>query len=174
MTTKRISPPPSDQKLGRTARKLGAALHERGWTLATAESCTGGWIAKLMTDVPGSSQWFDRSYVTYSNAAKVEMLGVSRQTLSGHGAVSEETVREMAQGAFDRSSAQVTIAISGIAGPDGGTAAKPVGTVWLAWLVHTEALVTRLDRYPGDRDSVRRLAVMNAMDRLLELMVSGE
>ena len=156
------------------ARAVGAALRGRGWMMATAESCTGGWIAKLITDQPGSSEWFDRSFVSYSNAAKQEMLGVSPRTLDAHGAVSEETVREMARGALDKSNAQVTIAISGIAGPDGGTHSKPVGSVWLAWSVYSEAMVARLDRYHGDRDSVRRYAVMNALAGLLDLLVPGE
>ncbi len=169
MTAKSIHPP-SDKQLVKKAAELGSALRERGWMLATAESCTGGWLAKLVTDEPGSSEWFDRTFVTYSNAAKQEMLGISQKTLQEHGAVSEETVREMAQGALERSGAQVTIAISGVAGPDGGTPEKPVGTVWLAWLVHTESLTARCDHYVGNRDSVRRQATYNAMDQLLKLM----
>ncbi|GAB4353910.1 MAG: nicotinamide-nucleotide amidase [Gammaproteobacteria bacterium] len=164
----------SDEVLSRKAAQVGEALLERDWMLATAESCTGGWIAKLVTDHAGSSQWFDRGFVTYSNAAKNELLEVCEATLEEHGAVSEETVRAMVRGALARSNAEVAVAVSGIAGPDGGTPEKPVGTVWFAWSVHTESVVVRCDSYQGDRDSVRRQAVYHALDTLLELLVAGE
>ncbi len=121
-----------DSELDPLARRLGECLAARGWMLATAESCTGGWIAAAVTAIGGSSAWFDRGFVTYSNDAKVDMLGVSPHTLATHGAVSEETVREMAAGALARSRAQLAVAVSGIAGPSGGTAAKSVGMVCLA------------------------------------------
>ena len=119
---------PTDRDLEEVALKLGRALHVRGWRLAAAESCTGGWIAKVLTDVAGSSQWFDGGVVAYSNAAKTALLGVSSDVLAAHGAVSEETVRAMAEGARSRFSADLAVAVSGIAGPGGGTADKPVGT----------------------------------------------
>ena len=115
------------------ATQVGRALLRRQWTLTTAESCTGGWIAKVLTDVPGSSEWFERGVVTYSNQAKMDMLEVKEATLAAHGAVSAETVAEMARGGLARSQAQVAVAVSGVAGPDGGTPDKPVGTVWMAW-----------------------------------------
>lgn len=141
--------------------------------LAVAESCTGGWLAKCLTDVAGSSAWFERGFVTYSNAAKREMLGVSAATLDEHGAVSEAVVREMAQGVLARSPADIAVAISGIAGPGGGTPDKPVGTVCFAWATRDglEEVVTR--RFDGDRDAVRRHAVRHALDRLLDLLAHG-
>ena len=112
---------------------VGQALHRRGWMLATAESCTGGWIAKSMTDVPGSSAWFDRGFVTYTNEAKREMLGVSAESLNAYGAVSEQVARQMTAGALRASRADVVVAVTGVAGPSGGSPTKPVGTVWFAW-----------------------------------------
>lgn len=162
---------------------VGRALEVRGLRLATAESCTGGWIAKAVTDVPGSSGWFDRGFVTYANQAKVEMLGVSPRTLEAHGAVSEATVREMAAGALARSRAQVAVAVSGIAGPSGGSPAKPVGTVWLAWALAGAALEegaqegvrlrARRHLFEGDRAAVRRQAVREALRGVLELLEAG-
>src|SRR5688572_10254299 len=124
---------PTDRDLEALALKLGRALHVRGWRLATAESCTGGWIGKVLTDVPGSSQWFDGGVVAYSNAAKTGLLGVSNDVLAVHGAVSEEAVRAMAEGARSRFSADLAVAVSGIAGPGGGSPDKPVGIVHFAW-----------------------------------------
>ncbi len=124
---------PTDRDLEAVALKLGRALHVRGWRMAAAESCTGGWIAKVLTDVAGSSQWFDGGVVAYSNAAKAALLGVSNDVLAAHGAVSEETVRAMAEGARSRFSADLAVAVSGIAGPGGGTAEKPIGLVHFAW-----------------------------------------
>lgn len=150
------------------AARIGERLLARGWLLTTAESCTGGWIAKTVTDVAGSSAWFDRGFVTYSNAAKREMLGVSLETLTRHGAVSEQTVREMVAGALAHSRAQVAIAISGIAGPGGGSAEKPVGTVWIAWGLPGQDVLTRCVQLAGDREAVRQQAVRIALEGLLE------
>ena len=147
-----------------------SALRDRGWRLATAESCTGGWVAKCVTDVAGSSTWFDRGFVTYSNAAKREMLGVREGTLERHGAVSEQTVSEMAAGALGRSVADVALSVSGIAGPDGGTSDKPVGTVWFAWKAREAAVVTERRYFDGDRDAVRRQAVMVALEGVLAIV----
>src|SRR5919108_5340065 len=124
---------PSDNELEQLAMRLGRALLVRGWRVTTAESCTGGWIAKAITDVPGSSQWFDGGIVAYSNAAKQRSLGVPQEVLDVHGAVSEAAVRAMADGARLRSGVELAVAVSGVAGPRGGTPDKPVGTVWLAW-----------------------------------------
>lgn len=148
---------------------LGEALAARGWMLATAESCTGGWIAEAVTATAGSSGWFDRGFVTYSNAAKIEMLGVSPGTLATHGAVSEATVCEMASGALEHSRADVSVAVSGVAGPAGGSAQKPVGMVCLAWArrgLPPRAVTLQLD---GDREAVRRRTVEHALDELIRL-----
>ena len=145
------------------AERLLAAQRQ----LATAESCTGGWIAKVLTDRAGSSAWFDRGFVTYSNRAKRDMLGVRAETLEQFGAVSRETVLEMAQGALDHSTAEYSVAVSGIAGPGGGTPDKPLGTVWLAWGTPTsvEAVV---EHFSGDREAVRAQTVEQALRGLLE------
>jgi len=152
---------------------LAKALLARRESLATAESCTGGWVAKVCTDLPGSSGWFERGLVTYSNAAKQELLGVSAQTLNQYGAVSEQTVQEMVLGMLRHSHAQWGLAISGIAGPGGGSADKPTGTVWIAWAGPGGWLVKRSYRFDGDRDEVRRQAMETALrvlcDRLQEL-----
>lgn len=146
---------------------LAEALLARGWTLAAAESCTGGLIAAACTAVPGSSHWFERGFVTYSNAAKVEMLGVSQLLLQTHGAVSEPVARAMAEGALVRSRAHLTLAVTGIAGPGGAVPGKPVGTVWLAW---GRAGAVRAERLQlgGDRDAVRAATVAQALQRLAE------
>jgi nicotinamide-nucleotide amidase len=152
------------------ATQLGHALLARGLRVTAAESCTGGWIAKAITDVPGSSQWFDTGYVTYSNAAKTRLLGVRRRTLERHGAVSEAVVREMARGALVASGAQVAVAVSGVAGPDGGTRAKPVGTVWFCWAARrgrSTRLSTRRVRLPGSRKRVREAAVRISLAGLI-------
>jgi len=155
------------------SEKLAKLLLDKKKQLAVAESCTGGWLAKCLTDSAGSSAWFERGFVTYSNAAKREMLGVSAGTLAEHGAVSEAVVREMAQGVLAHSRADVAVAISGIAGPGGGTPDKPVGTVCFAWAARAgfEEVVTR--RFDGDRDAVRRHAVRYALERLLDLLAHG-
>ena len=137
--------------------------------LATAESCTGGWAAQVVTSVSGSSEWFDRGFVTYSNDAKQEMLGVSASTLERHGAVSEETARAMADGALLRSRARMTLAITGIAGPTGGSPDKPVGMVWFAWAMNGETR-TQLARFSGDRETVRRQSVLTALKGVLDVL----
>src|SRR3569832_737690 len=145
------------------AERLGEVLGQREWSLATAESCTGGWVAQAVTAIAGSSQWFERGFVAYSNAAKVE-------TLDRHGAGSEATVREMVEGALRRSHAQVALAVSGIAGPGGGSLEKPVGTVWLAWGgagVRTRAVRMQ---FTGDREAIRGQAVITALQGMLDLM----
>lgn len=145
------------------AAEVGALLRARGWMLATAESCTGGWIAQTVTAIPGSSAWFECGFVTYSNAAKLRMLGVSAATLAAHGAVSEATVREMACGALSNSGAQVAVAVSGIAGPGGGSAEKPVGSVWIAW-AWPDGEAAQGFRFDGDRRAVRAQTVAAALD----------
>ena len=138
--------------------------------LVTAESCTGGWIAKACTDLPGSSRWFLGGVVTYSDALKTALLGVSAATLAAHGAVSEPVVREMATGALERLGGELAVAVSGIAGPEGGTPDKPVGTVWFAWARRAAAgteIRTACERFAGDRDAVRRAAVLRALAGVL-------
>jgi nicotinamide-nucleotide amidase len=152
------------------ALELGAALLQRGWMLATAESCSGGWAAQALTAVAGSSAWFERGFVTYSNQAKTEMLGVRPETLEGFGAVSEETAVEMALGALAHSRAQVAFAITGIAGPSGGTPEKPVGTVCFAWARAGVEVVTARHRLYGDRRQVRAQSVQLAIKNMLGLM----
>ena len=164
---------PTDRDLEAVALKLGRALHVRGWRLAAAESCTGGWIAKVLTDVPGSSQWFDGSIVAYSNAAKTGLLGVSADVLAAHGAVSEETACAMADGARSRFAADLAVAVTGIAGPGGGTADKPVGTVHFAWVTAGGTTAARRI-FAGSRESVRRHTVALALERLVELVLADE
>lgn len=160
---------PDDAALARSARALGALLVKRGLRLAAAESCTGGWIGKILTDVAGSSDWFEASLVTYSNAAKAQFLGVAESLLAEHGAVSEPVVRAMAEGAQERTGADVAVAVSGIAGPSGGSAEKPVGLVWFAW-AHPEAISSERRVFPGDREAVRRRAVAFALERTIETL----
>lgn len=148
--------------------RLGEALLARGWRLATAESCTGGAVAAAITDIAGSSQWFDRGFVTYSNRAKQEMLGVRAETLQRYGAVSEATVREMVSGAIARSGVETALAISGIAGPGGGTPEKPVGTVCFAWATACGGPLTRTVLLSGDRLAVRAASVVTALQGLLD------
>lgn len=154
--------------LHKLAAGLGEKLNRRGWFLTTAESCTGGLVAGAVTDIAGSSTWFERGFVTYTNQAKHEMLGVPADTLTEFGAVSEQTVRAMAQGALRHSSAQIAVAISGVAGPDGGTSAKPVGLVWFAVAVsEPELKITVISRhFSGDRAEVRCQAVAFALQCL--------
>ena len=153
-----------------TASRLGEALIEKGWMLACAESCTGGGIAAAVTDIPGSSQWFDRGFVTYTNLAKQEMLGVGADTLDNHGAVSEATVQEMVTGALSRSQARVAVAVSGIAGPGGGTDEKPVGTVCLAWQVVGGDSIVRTEHFSGDRSAIREQTVLCALQGILNVV----
>ncbi|HEX6550345.1 MAG TPA: nicotinamide-nucleotide amidase [Gammaproteobacteria bacterium] len=162
------NPPADDIRLAALAKKLAHALSAQGFKLATAESCTGGWIAKCLTDIPGSSDWFERGFVTYSNSAKQDSLGVSAETLSLHGAVSEQAVREMAAGVLRHSQAQLAIAVSGIAGPAGGSADKPVGTVWFGWAWPDRSVTAQCCQFDGDREAVRRAAVATALQGLLD------
>lgn len=163
----------AERALFELAEQVGTALKTRTMMLATAESCTGGWVGEAVTAVPGSSGWFDRGFITYTNEAKQEMLGVAAATLERHGAVSEQTVREMASGALNNSRAQVTLAISGIAGPGGGTVEKPVGTVCFAWGFANGAVASERRQFPGDRREVRRQAVEAALRGLLERLNQG-
>jgi nicotinamide-nucleotide amidase len=148
--------------------RLAQLLQDKGWKLATAESCTGGMIAAACTELAGSSNWFERGFVTYSNEAKVELLGVDPALIAAHGAVSEVVARAMAFGAVRHSHAQAGVAVTGVAGPSGGSAAKPVGTVWFAFQVDGRlSSETRL--FPGDRAGVRQATVRHALQRLIEL-----
>jgi nicotinamide-nucleotide amidase len=149
---------------------LGAHLREQDMLLATAESCTGGWVAQAVTAVAGSSRWFERGFVTYSNAAKMEMLSVRANTLNAHGAVSEQTAGEMAVGALAHSHAHVSVAITGIAGPEGGSPDKPVGTVCFAWARTNRKISVETRHFAGDRESVRRQSVMVALQGVLDLL----
>jgi nicotinamide-nucleotide amidase len=155
-----------DAELYSLAGRVGDALKARSQVLCTAESCTGGWIGQALTMVPGSSKWFDRGFVTYTNEAKQEMLGVTADTLKKYGAVSEQAVIEMARGALARSRAQVVVAVSGIAGPSGGSKNKPVGTVCLAWGRAGEEPAAKTVHFQGDRDAVRRQTVIAALEGL--------
>ena len=147
--------------------QLARALQQRGWMMATAESCTGGMIAARCTDLAGSSLWFERGFVTYSNAAKTELLGVPANMIVQDGAVSESVARAMASGAVAHAQAQVSVAVTGIAGPSGGSPDKPVGTVWFAWQVDGQ-LSSELRRFAGDRASVREATVVHALQGLLQ------
>ncbi len=163
---------PDDAQLFELATRVGRRLLTGRRRMVTAESCTAGWIAKAMTDVPGSSQWFECGYVTYSNASKMRDLGVSRETLDAHGAVSEATVREMALGALRVSGVDVAVAVSGIAGPDGGVPGKPVGTVWFAvgCRLGGEVIVeARRQLFQRDREAIRRRSVEYALELILQL-----
>ena len=160
----------ADRQLYELAERAGRALEEKGLMLATAESCTGGWIAEAITMVPGSSAWFDRGFVTYTNVSKREMLGVRAETLERHGAVSEPVVREMVLGALEASRAQIAVAVSGTAGPGGGTPQKPVGTVCLAWCTKDGEPCSERLHFDGDRESVRRQSVIRALEGLIEII----
>lgn len=137
--------------------------------MAAAESCTGGWISKVCTDVPGSSAWFERAFITYSNEAKNQMLGVDEKLLLEFGAVSREVAEAMAEGAAANAPVQVSVAVTGVAGPDGGSDEKPVGTVWFAWSVD-QKIVSECCRFDGDREAVRRQTVEHALERLFSLV----
>ena len=150
------------------ATLVGARLKANGLKLAAAESCTGGWVAQAVTSIPGSSEWFDRGFVTYSNDAKREMLGVRAETLAANGAVSEPTAREMVAGALDRSGAGVAVSVTGVAGPTGGSPEKPVGMVCFAWALRGGAVESETRRYEGDREAIRRQSVIRSLQGLLE------
>jgi len=167
-----------DEPLYKTANNIALNLTEAGQTLATAESCTGGWVAKCLTDIPGSSHWFDRGFVVYNGHAKQQMLGVSAATIEANGEVSEAVVRELAEGVLARSNASISLSISGIAGPGGGTVEKPVGTVWFAWsyadkvagVVRGVKTVSEAQCFEGDREAVRRQAVMHSLQGVLKVL----
>ncbi|MDO9145018.1 CinA family protein [Rhodoferax sp.] len=148
---------------------LAPLLLRKGWFLTTAESCTGGLIAATCTELAGSSHWFERGFVTYSNAAKCELLGVDAALIERHGAVSEAVARAMAVGALVHSHAQAAIAVTGVAGPSGGSADKPVGTVWLAWATPS-GVISELKHFDGGRSAVRQATVQLALNRLIELL----
>jgi len=154
------------------AERLGRRLKAQRGKLVTAESCTGGWVAQIVTSVAGSSDWFERGFITYSNDSKHELLGVSRSTLEEHGAVSEETAREMARGALARSKATVALAVTGVAGPGGGSREKPVGMVCFAW-ASGDAATAETKRFSGDRESVRRQSVVHALEGLLKRIMQS-
>lgn len=155
--------------LNSAAERLSLVLLRRGWFVATAESCTGGLVAQCMTALDGASTWFDRGFVTYSNAAKMDCLGVTSDTLSAYGAVSAQAAAEMVQGVLQHSRADLAVSITGIAGPTGGSAEKPVGTVWFGFSVRDDATVTEKRVFVGDRLEVRRQAALHALQRLVEV-----
>jgi nicotinamide-nucleotide amidase len=160
-----------ENELSDTAIELGQTLAAAGMSLVTAESCTGGLVAKLVTDIPGSSLWFDRAFITYTNQAKREMLGVTEKSLADYGAVSEQVVLQMASGALAASRAQIAVAISGVAGPDGGSVEKPVGTFWFAWAWGNESLIADRQFFSGDRQSIRQQAAEHAMRRVIACLL---
>lgn len=160
---------PDQQALEALARELGERLCERGWRAATAESCTGGWIAQAVTAIAGSSDWFEGGLVTYSNAAKIALLEVDAMIIERHGAVSAETAAAMAEGARRRLQADIAVAVTGVAGPGGGSASKPVGTVWFGFAVSGRATSTVTRVFPGDRQAVRAQSVALALLQMLEL-----
>ena len=154
------------------AKTLGERLKAAHAKLVTAESCTGGWAAQVVTSVAGSSSWFERGYVTYSNEAKRELLGVRSETLESHGAVSEETAREMAQGALRLGKGTIALAVTGVAGPGGGTPDKPVGMVCFAW-ASERSVASETRQFKGDRESVRRQSVVRALEGVLQHLERG-
>lgn len=163
--------PPTLAPQAATVPALARALVERGWMMATAESCTGGLIAGACTDLAGSSRWLERGFVTYSNAAKIELLGVPAALIATHGAVSEPVARAMACGAAAHAPVQATVAVTGIAGPEGGSADKPVGTVWFGWWVHGQVHTARM-QFAGDRAAVRQQTCDHALQQLLSLVAA--
>jgi nicotinamide-nucleotide amidase len=161
--------PAHDAELAPVCTQLAALLQQKHFRLATAESCTGGLIAAACTDLAGSSDWFERGFVSYSNAAKTAMLGVPATLIAQHGAVSEPVARAMAAGALQQSLAQVSVAVTGIAGPGGGSADKPVGTVWFAWAT-PHRVVAQVQHFAGDRAAVRSATVRHALGHLVDLL----
>ena len=154
------------------AKRIGERLKASNAMLVTAESCTGGWVAQAVTSIAGSSEWFERGFVTYSNASKEELLGVSPSTLKKHGAVSEETARAMAGGALARSRGTIALAVTGVAGPGGGTPEKPVGMVCFAWTT-PDGVRSETRNFSGDRDAVRRQSVIRALEGAMEALGGG-
>lgn len=167
-----LSSVPTDAELLALASEVADEVQRCRLMLVTAESCTGGWIAKTLTDLPGSSAWFDAGVVTYSYEAKEALLGVNPRTLELTGAVSEETVLEMVAGALARFGAGVAVAVTGIAGPTGGTSDKPVGTVWIGWKCRGGYAHARMFRFPGDREAVRRQTVAAALEGLRKTLTA--
>ncbi|MHB8409301.1 MAG: CinA family protein [Acidiferrobacterales bacterium] len=165
--------PAMDDGLTALARQLGHDLRIAGHSLATAESCTGGWVAQVLTSIPGSSRWFERGFVTYSNLSKRELLGVRTETLARFGAVSEQTARAMAEGALAHSHADYALAITGIAGPEGGTPEKPVGTVCFAWAQRQRPSHSATRLFSGDREEIRRQSVAAALEGLRDYAAQG-
>jgi nicotinamide-nucleotide amidase len=163
----------SAEPLEALAQRVGTRLKAAGAKLVTAESCTGGWAAQAVTSVAGSSDWFERGYVTYSNESKVDALGVHDELIDKHGAVSEEVAREMALGALRHSHGSIALAITGVAGPAGGTPDKPVGLVCLAWAGRGGRLKSETRRFTGDRAAIRRQSVMRALEGVLEWLDGG-
>lgn len=161
-----------DDELHALSQTIAAVFAQRGATLVTAESCTGGWIAKMLTDIPGSSAWFECGVVAYSYEAKEALLGVRPETLEQQGAVSRETVIEMVSGALARFGATVAVAVTGIAGPSGGTPDKPVGTVWIGWKRRGGYAQTELFHFAGDREAVRRQTVAAALRGVQKILTS--
>jgi len=160
----------NQKKLERISSELGELLKLKDYTFTCAESCTGGWVGHALTSIPGSSEWFGSSFVTYSYEAKTQILGVSSQDLDSFGAVSEEIVEQMVSGALDKSGADVGVAISGIAGPDGGTDTKPVGTVCFAWKINGQEVIASAEHFSGDRNEVRYSSVERALMGTIELI----
>lgn len=161
---------PNHESMTDISLKVSKKLHEINLSLVSAESCTGGWIAKLLTDIAGSSAIFDRGFVTYSNQAKHEMLGVANETLNNYGAVSEQVVKQMVEGALNHSQADIAVSVSGIAGPDGGTVDKPVGMVCFAWMQRGSAAFANTVFFEGDRDLVRRQSVKYSLHGVIKLI----
>jgi nicotinamide-nucleotide amidase len=159
---------PTPNTLISVVQTVSELLVKNQWTLSTVESCTGGWVAKSCTDLAGSSTWFDCGFVTYSNQSKQKLVGVDHKTLETHGAVSEQTAIEMAQGALSHSNADISVAITGIAGPSGGTIEKPVGTVWFAWAVKNQGTQTQKHQFEGDREQIRIQAVIAALQGIIK------
>ena len=161
----------SEQELRDLAQQLGECMKAKGLKLASAESCTGGWLAKIITDIPGSSAWFTGAVVCYSNESKHSLLGVDENTLNEFGAVSGDTVLQMSDGLFSHTDADVAVSVSGIAGPDGGSDDKPVGLVWLSWGKRDKSVFANPFNFDGDREEVRKLSIKQALNNLLDLLV---
>ena len=161
----------TEEALTELARELGECMVARGLKLACAESCTGGWLSKIITDLPGSSAWFETSIVCYSNDSKTQLLGVPASTLNEHGAVSGETILAMTDGLFEHTSADVAVSISGVAGPDGGTEEKPVGLVWLSWGKRDKSSYAHPYNFEGDREQVRLQSIESALNSLADILV---
>lgn len=156
------------------AQKTGDALKKKGWIVVTAESCTAGGLSYWLTSLDGSSTWFERGFVTYSDEAKIELLGVKPATLESFGAVSAETAKEMAEGALKNSYADICVGITGIAGPAGGTHHKPVGTVWIAWASRHFSTLTELNVFKGERQEVREQTIIKAMEKIISVTSSEQ